>query len=118
MLRGEQPKFVVYLKWQLQYGKNLQFLQSLEAKGKTVPILANAPVLFEDLQSTWEAFQILNNCRQHTGFGANPIMLSEMMVCAQYKNLPLDEAIYMLQELDKEYLDYVNPKSSNRRSGS
>lgn len=98
----------------MKNGEHLDFLLKQQRKGKHIEVLDKMPVVFEDLEEVWKAFQVLNNART-CGMQANPIPVSEMEAWFRLTNAPaerISEYVYLIQALDKEVLN-ANTKSRN-----
>jgi len=78
------------------------------------PALLNRPFPAEWETSYWEAFNRLSSSRQWTMGGPAAIPMSEMLAYFNMYGIDdateRDEYLFVLQELDAEYLDHASKK--------
>lgn len=83
-------------------------------QGNIVPALSAKPVLFEDLIWIWEAFCMLNKCRNVGMMGPDPIPFAEMRSMAD--ELELDSSTRFrffdrISFIDRVYLEYCQKQA-------
>lgn len=78
-----------------------------QRKGKNIEVLNEMPIIFEDYEEVWKAFQVLNSART-CGMQANPIQVSEIEAWFRLADIPkscVKDYVYLIQALDKEVLN-------------
>ena len=103
--------------WSLRLGTNAEWLAKVaRQQGKQFSCLIDAPTLTLTEHFFFDAFKVLTQSRIPTGFGVSPIMLTEMLACADVQGLTTmeerQEFIRYMRAMDGAYLQHVSTKDT------
>lgn len=92
----------------MEWGPHVKALTSQLKPGETLPFMQRRPTLKPELMPFWDAFIVLSNSRQHTGFGPNAISFVDVKSYLELYNIKedddIDDYIFFIQLLDGIYL--------------
>lgn len=91
-------------------------MESRRKRGKKAGLLDEGGEIPDHLGHVWQAFAVLSAGRTSNGYGPNPIPVSEILQTAAFFHIDPDDALFLIQGLDKVYLEVSAEKAAQARA--